>query len=223
MTSTLPASGRSGDDELARFGGRGQERFDRVVALAKELFGVPVAAVNIVGDELVIPLAAAGADLEPMPREVAFCSTAVDGVGQLLVTDAEHDQRFKSNPLVTDDPHLRFYAGQPLTTSGERVGTHAERAQFPPARAAGRGQVLDGVRGVGVARGLAGRDHQRAGGVQAVAARHTISQMRSIVASSSSGKIGSEKQRSAYSSATGQAGSAASCARIAFWRCSGMG
>ena len=122
MTSTLPASGQS-DDELTPFGGAGQERFARVVELAKELFDVPAAAINILGAERLVPLAVAGVDLEPLPRDISFCARAVDGVGQLLVADAERDARFSSNPLVTEDPHLRFYAGQPLSSEGEMVGT----------------------------------------------------------------------------------------------------
>ena len=122
VTSTLPSSEQSAD-ELAPFGGVGQERFARVVELAKELFGVPVAAVNIVGPERLVPLAVAGMELDPVPREITFCSRTVEGEGQLLVTDAVHDARFSSSPLVTEDPHLRFYAGQPLSSEGERVGT----------------------------------------------------------------------------------------------------
>ncbi|QWC85521.1 SpoIIE family protein phosphatase [Nocardioidaceae bacterium] len=121
MTSTVPTS--TVEDELAPYGGVGQRRFERVVALAKELFDVPAAAVNIVGTEMLVPLAVAGTELDPFPREVSFCSRAVDGEGQLLVADAAQDRRFADNPLVTEDPHLRFYAGQPLTSGGERVGT----------------------------------------------------------------------------------------------------
>jgi GAF domain-containing protein len=42
----------------------------------------------------------------------------------MMVPNAALDPRFASNPLVTDDPNIRFYAGAPLVTSnGQSLGT----------------------------------------------------------------------------------------------------
>ncbi len=54
----------------------------------------------------------------------------------MVVPDAAADPRFAANPLVTGEPHIRFYAGAPLVLAGgHRIGTlcvidPAPREQF---------------------------------------------------------------------------------------------
>jgi len=49
-----------------------------------------------------------------MTRRLSFCSHAIHHGGVMVVQDARHDDRFAGNPLVTGDPHVRFYAGSPV-------------------------------------------------------------------------------------------------------------
>ena len=101
-----------------------EERFDRLTRLAKRLFGVPIALVSLVDDHRQWFKSRQGLEASETPRDISFCGHAVLGDDIFLVPDASKDDRFFDNPLVTDDPHIRFYAGCPLTLpGGSRPGT----------------------------------------------------------------------------------------------------
>lgn len=102
----------------------GEERFDRVTRLAQRLFGVPIALVSLVDTNRQWFKSRVGLEATETPRDISFCGHAILSDQILLVTDATEDDRFRDNPLVVDDPHVRFYAGCPLTTpDGHRIGT----------------------------------------------------------------------------------------------------
>jgi sigma-B regulation protein RsbU (phosphoserine phosphatase) len=65
-----------------------------------------------------------GLDVIQTPRAVSFCGHAILSDEPMVVPDAAEDVRFHDNPLVTGEPHIRFYAGHPLNgPGGEKVGT----------------------------------------------------------------------------------------------------
>lgn len=103
-----------------------EESFDRLARLAAALTGAPIALVSFVDADRQWSKAEVGIQVGETPRDVAFCAHAilVDGDRPFVVNDAAADRRFVDNPLVTGDPGIRFYAGQPLRApGGERVGT----------------------------------------------------------------------------------------------------
>lgn len=101
-----------------------EERFDRVVRLATRLFGVPTAAVNLIDRDRLYVKSAVGAPAgASVPRETAFCPRTVETREPLVVRDAREDTDWAENPAVTGEPHVRFYAGRPLSgPRGEVVG-----------------------------------------------------------------------------------------------------
>lgn len=100
-----------------------EERFDRIVRLAGRLLGTPVAMVNLIGADQMWTKAAEGIGTGASELEHSICRHAVEQESALEVHDLAADPRFATNPVVTDDPHLRFYAGQPLHADGVVVGT----------------------------------------------------------------------------------------------------
>jgi len=99
-----------------------EERFDRVVRLAKRLFDVPVVALNLIDDDRLYTLSAAGA--EPgasTPRDISFCPRTIDTRQPLIIADTTRDTEWADHPLVTGSPHVRFYAGAPLAAPGGEI------------------------------------------------------------------------------------------------------
>ena len=101
-----------------------EERFDRISRTLATLLNVPFVFVSLVDASRQWFKSTHGIDVDEMPREISFCQHAILQDGVFFIPDATKDERFMHNPLVTDDPSIRFYAGAPLKTSdGFNLGT----------------------------------------------------------------------------------------------------
>jgi len=100
-----------------------EERIDRVVRIAHELFGVALVAVNLIDADRQVTKSAVGLPLGSLPREVSMCSRAVaSDDGLLLVPDLLADHAYRQHPAARSG--LRFYAGAVLhAPGGEPIGT----------------------------------------------------------------------------------------------------
>ena len=94
-----------------------EERFDRFTRLAQNVFDVPIALISLVDGERVWFKSHQGMAETEAPRDVSFCGHTILQDGFLHVPDARKDPRFAESPLVTDEPHVRFYVGATLTSS----------------------------------------------------------------------------------------------------------
>jgi hypothetical protein len=100
-----------------------EERFDRITRLAASGLKTPMALVSLVDRERQWFKSSYGLDVAETSRETSFCSHAVSSREVLVVPDTFHDPRFADNPLVTEGPRIRFYAGCPIFVGAECVGT----------------------------------------------------------------------------------------------------
>jgi diguanylate cyclase (GGDEF)-like protein/PAS domain S-box-containing protein len=98
--------------------------FDEIVRIAARIFNVPTCLLSLVDEDIQWFAARTGYDPCETSRGVSFCAYALGSDRVLVVPDARRDMRFCNNPLVTGEPHIRFYAGAPLVTSeGNILGT----------------------------------------------------------------------------------------------------
>ncbi len=101
-----------------------EERFDRYTRLVQKVLNVPIALVSLVDTDRQWFKSSQGLDASQTSREVSFCGHTILDESAFIVNNALEDLRFSDNPLVTGPPHIRAYAGAPLTyVDGSRLGT----------------------------------------------------------------------------------------------------
>jgi diguanylate cyclase (GGDEF)-like protein len=83
-----------------------------------------MAAMTLIDEERQWLKSHPGLQTDTTPRCHAFCNCTIDHGRVLQIIDATTDLRFRDNPYVTGEPHIRSYLGAPLTTpDGYNIGS----------------------------------------------------------------------------------------------------
>ncbi len=110
-----------------------EERFDCIVAEAKNKLHVPMSTISIIDKDREWFKACYGMPCQEGPREISFCGHAMVAREMCIVEDTLKDERFMDNPYVTGLPYVRFYAGIALyhRSSGVPVGVFCVKDTKP--------------------------------------------------------------------------------------------
>lgn len=98
--------------------------FDRITRLLATTLEVPIALISLVDSDRQWFKSRVGMDVRQTPRDISFCTIAIEQERTMVVLDALSDPRFSSSSLVTSNPRIRFYAGTPIRSiEGYALGT----------------------------------------------------------------------------------------------------
>lgn len=98
--------------------------FDTITRVASIILDSPISLISLVDEHRQWFKSKHGIDATETPRNISFCTHAVESGEQLIVENALADDRFAQNPLVLNAPNIRFYAGIPIKSlDGYALGT----------------------------------------------------------------------------------------------------
>lgn len=98
--------------------------FDAITNIASTILNSQISLISLVDEDRQWFKSKHGIDVNETPRDISFCTHAVESGEQLIIENALDDERFSQNPLVTSTPNIRFYAGIPIKSlEGYSLGT----------------------------------------------------------------------------------------------------
>jgi GAF domain-containing protein len=101
-----------------------EQSFDDLVILASYICKTPIALLSLLDDHRQWFKSTVGVQVRETPLEMSICAHAIKQEDLFIVPDTLQDARFRENPMVVGEPHIRFYAGAPLINEdGFALGT----------------------------------------------------------------------------------------------------
>lgn len=123
----MPAAPSSPDEagrlaavkKLRLMGTPAEDRFDAITRMARDHFGMPLACLDIAGDQTLWLKSVQGFDGVVGHRKDSYCHYTILDDGVCVIRDARTDPRVQDSALTES---WVFYAGVPLHFEGQRVG-----------------------------------------------------------------------------------------------------
>ncbi len=120
-----------------------EKSFDQITDILARTLNMPIALVSLVDKERQWFKSSVGLSVRETPRDISFCTHAIEQDQLFIVNDATQDPAFVNNPLCSGEPNIRFYAGMPLKTQdGYNVGTLCVIDQKPRILSAEHQQLI---------------------------------------------------------------------------------
>jgi hypothetical protein len=95
-----------------------------IVELAAAITGCPYSMITFIDEETQHIKVRKGTDVTSVPREISFCTHAIEQDNLMIVQDTLLDERFVHHPQVVSGPLVRFFASMPLNSAdGQKIGT----------------------------------------------------------------------------------------------------
>lgn len=88
--------------------------FEVLLNEAASAFSAPVAFAGVLEGEAETIVASRGWSVSSFPLPYSFAALLANASAPVIVQDTLQDERFRSHPLVTGAPNVRFYAGAPF-------------------------------------------------------------------------------------------------------------
>jgi diguanylate cyclase (GGDEF)-like protein len=99
-----------------------EQALEALAALAAQLLDCPMSMVTLIDRAHQRIVASVGSGRGEVDRHLAFCHHTIRTPNLMVVPDATAESRFASNPFVTGDPNVRFYAGMPICAPDPETG-----------------------------------------------------------------------------------------------------
>ena len=127
MKPPIPLNEHARVDLLRQYGvldTAAEPAFDEIAQRAADICQTPIGLIAFVDRDRAWFKSNIGFEFREIPRDNSFAAYAICQDQLYVAPDLLADERFSHNPLVTQKPHLRFYAGMPLLSpEGLALGT----------------------------------------------------------------------------------------------------